>query len=74
MSLPKKSNTHNRLSTSPDKSRDSSRPMGQALRANSSEIKADGPRGSRVTFVEDFTLEHSLDRSRLASIEIAGIF
>lgn len=74
MILPKKGNTHNRLSASPDKSRLSSSPMEQALRTNSSEIKADGPRGGRVTFDEDFTLEHSHDRSGLTSIEIAGIF
>ncbi len=74
MSLPKKSNTHNRLSASPDKSRHSSRPVGQTLRYDSSEINPERPRACRVTFVEDFTLEHFLDGSCLTSIEIAGIF
>ena len=42
--------------------------------AHSSETKPDGPRTSRLTFVEDFLLEHSAPGGRIASIEISGSF
>ena len=74
MSLPKKRVVKSRLSPSRNKSRHSFRPVGQAGRANSSGIEPDGPWAGRLTFVEDFTLEHSLHRLYLTSIEIAGIF
>ena len=56
------------------RSRHSLKPVGQADRAKPSEIKPDGPRASRLTFVEDFTLEHSLPGVHITSIEISGIF
>jgi hypothetical protein len=49
-------------------------PVEQADRANSSEIKPDGPWESRPTFVEDFTLEHSRLGLNTTSIEISGSF
>jgi len=45
-------------------------PVEQPDRANSSEIKPDGPWASRLTFDEDFTLEHSLPGLHTTSIEI----
>jgi hypothetical protein len=49
-------------------------PVEQPDRTNSSEIKPDGPWASRLTFVEDFTLEHSLPGLHTTSIEISGSF
>ena len=49
-------------------------PVEQPDLANSSEIKPYGPWASRLTFVEDFTLEHSLPGLHTTSIEIPGIF
>jgi hypothetical protein len=42
--------------------------------ANSSEIKPDGPRLSRLTFVKDFLLEHSAPGACITPIEISGSF
>ena len=74
MSLLKKCDVKNRLSASPNESRHSFRPVRQADRANSSEIKPDRPWASRVTFVEDFSLEHSLPGLHMSLIEISGSF
>jgi hypothetical protein len=74
MSLLMKCDAKTRLSASRDKSRHSFKPVGQADRASLSAIKPDGPRASRLTFVEDFTREHSLPGVHITSIEISGIF
>jgi len=74
MSLLKKCVVKNRLSSSRNESRHSLRSVGQAGRANPSEIKPDGPWAGKLTFVEDFTLEHSLPGLHIASIEISGSF
>ena len=74
MSLLKKCNAKDRLSASRNKSRYSLMPAGQADRANPSEIKPDGPRASRLTFVEDYTREHSLPGLYFTLIEISGGF
>ena len=74
MSLPEKRVVKNRPSPSRNKRRRSFGPVGQAGRANSSGIKLDRPWAGRLTFVEDFILEHSLRRPYLTSTEIAGIF
>ena len=42
--------------------------------ANSPENKPDGPLTSRLTFVEDFLLEHSTPGGCIPSIEISGSF
>ena len=42
--------------------------------ADSLETRPDGPRTSRLTFVEDFLLEHSAPGGCIASIEISGSF
>jgi len=49
-------------------------PVEQPHRANSSEIKPNGSWASGLTFVEDFTMEHSLPGLHAASIEISGSF
>lgn len=74
MRLLKKCDANNRLSASRNKSRHSFKPVGRADRANPSEIKPDGPRASRLTFVEDFTQEHSLPGVHILSIGISGSF
>jgi len=74
MNLLKKCNAKNRLPASRNKSLHSLMPVGLADRAIPSEIKPDGPRGSRLTFVEDFAREHSLPGARFASMEISGSF
>jgi hypothetical protein len=74
MSLLKKCDAKERLSARRNKNRRSFMPVEQSDRANPSEIKPDGPRASRLTFVEDFTLEHSLLGLHITSIEISGSF
>jgi hypothetical protein len=74
MNLLKKCDGKDLLSASRNKSLHSLRPVGQADRANPSEIKPDGTRASRLTFVEDFTLEHSLPGVDITSIKISGFF
>ncbi len=70
----KKCNAKDLLSASRNKSLHPLMPVGQADRANPSEIKQDGPRASRLTFVEDFTQEHSLPGVHITSIEISCSF
>ncbi len=55
-------------------SRTSFRPVGQAHQARFSENKPDMPWVGSLTFVEDFTGEHSLPGLQIASIEISGSF
>ena len=74
MSLLKKCDADNRLPANRNKSGPSFRPVKQADRANPSEMKPDGPSASRLTFVEDFILEHSLPGLHITSIEFAGCF
>ncbi len=74
MSLLKKCDPDNRQSARPDKSRPLFGPVGHARSADSSEIKPDGPWSDRLTFIEDFTLEHSLSGLGITSIEISGSF
>ena len=47
---------------------------GTPPRAACAEIVPDKPQAIRVTFLEDFTLEHSLHGLRITLIESAGIF
>lgn len=59
MSLLKKCDASIRLSASLNKSQDLIGQARDADKANSAEIKPDGPRTSRLTFIEDFIQEHS---------------
>ncbi len=74
MSILKKCDAKNRLSASRNKSQHSFMPVGQADRATFSAIKPDGPQASRLTFVEDYTREHSLPGLHVTSLEISGSF
>ena len=74
MSLLKRCAVKNRLSVNRDKSRHPFRPLGQACVMNSSEIKPDRPLVGKLTFVEDFTREHSFPVLNIASIEVSGSF
>jgi hypothetical protein len=74
MNLLKKCVVKNRLSMNRDKSQCPFRPLGQAGGVNSSEIKPDGPLVGRLTFVEDFTREHSFPVLHVVSIGISGTF
>jgi len=74
MNLLKKYNAKDRLSAIRNNSLHSLAPVGAADRAAPSEIKPDGPRANRLTFVEDFAGEHSLPGVHIASIGISGCF
>jgi hypothetical protein len=63
-----------RLSVNRDTSQHPFRPLGQTGGVNSSEIKPDGPFMGGLTFVEDFTQEHSFRALHIASIETSGTF
>jgi hypothetical protein len=60
MSLLKKCEAYNRLPASRNKSQGSFGHVRQADQANPSEMKPDVASAARLTFAEDFTLEHSL--------------
>lgn len=72
MNLAKKCDTRSRLSTGRNKSEHSFRPMGRTERATSSGIEPDGTRANRMTFAEDFMLEHTHSGLRVAMIGMAG--
>ena len=74
MSLLKKSNVNNRKSVRRNESQPSLGRMGQARSADSLEIKSHGLWASRLTFVEDFTREHSFPGLQITSTEISGSF
>lgn len=74
MSLLKKCDSGSPISPSPERSRHFSRSVQQALKADCSKIEPDEPGITRLTFLQDFTLEHSLQGLRITTIEIAGIF
>lgn len=73
-SLRKTCDANKCLPVSRKQSRTSFRPAGQAHRASLSENKPDIPWVGKMTFVEDFTGEHSLPGLQLTSIEISGSF
>jgi len=76
MSLLKKCDVSNRLPASRNQSQDSFGPARDADIANASEIKPGGPRASRLTFIENFILEHSRSRPgrQITASEILGFF
>jgi len=74
MILSKKCETRNRLSVDSEKGRHLSGNVGQVPAADRSEITPGKLQATRLTFLEDFSLEHSLRGLRIATIEIAGIF
>jgi hypothetical protein len=74
MILSKKCETHNPLSVDSEKSRHPSSNVVQAPKASRSEITPGGRQATRLTFLEDFSIEHSVRGLRITTIEIAGIF
>jgi len=59
MDFLQKCDASNRLSSNRNTSQNSFRPVSQADRTNSSLIEPDGTKAKRLTFAEDFMLEHS---------------
>jgi hypothetical protein len=74
MGLLRKCDANDHLSASRNMSRRSFWPTVRTDKANPPEIKPDKLRTSKLTFIEDFTLEHSLSGRQFAPIEISGIF
>lgn len=74
MSFAQKHDTRNRMSADSEKSQHWSKKIGIVPRADCSEITPGKPQATRLTFLEDFTLEHCLHSLRITAIEIAGIF
>jgi len=52
--------------------RRSFRPVDQTKRANPSQVAPDRTRAQRLTFAEDFLLEHSLSGVDIVKVEISG--
>ncbi|MGA3370407.1 MAG: hypothetical protein ABSC48_01465 [Terracidiphilus sp.] len=74
MSLLEKCATINSLSASAANSRHSFRPVEEAGRVHSPEMKPQKLWAARMTFAEDFTLEHSSSGLHIGLIEIPGSF
>jgi hypothetical protein len=72
MSLAKKCDTRDRLSTGRNRSQHSFRPVGHTDRASSSGIEADGAGANRQSFAEDFLLEHTHPSLRITVIGMSG--
>ena len=71
MGILNKNGTRNLPSASRDKCQHLFMSVGQADRTNSSGIKLDGTRANRLTFAEDFMMEHSHSGRSIALIGIA---
>jgi hypothetical protein len=74
MECPPKMRRKGHLSVGSNKSGSLHRRAARADKANPLEITPERPRASRLTFVEDFTLEHSLPGLQITSIAMAGSF
>ena len=76
MSLLMKCDEKNRLPESGNKSQHSFDPVRYADEANSSQKKRGGARASRLSFIEDYILEHSLHGSvrHITASESLGFF
>jgi hypothetical protein len=72
MSLAKKCDTRDRLSAGRARSQHSFRSTSHSDRVNSTEIETDGARGNRMSFAEDFLLEHTNSSIRIGLIGMAG--
>lgn len=72
MSLAKKCDIRDRLSAGRSRSQHSFRPVIQAERADSSAIEQDGLRPNRLSFTEDFMLEHTRSGLRVAMMGKSG--
>lgn len=72
MSVPKKCNAKDHLFAIRNKGRSSLRRAARADEANPLEMRPGKPRTNRLTFVEDFVLEHSSRGLQFTSIEMGG--
>ena len=74
MTMLRKCNARNRPANNSVDKRDSSKPMPQTRTANSPKIKPDRSCARRRSFIEDFTMEHSLPGPHIISLGISGCF
>lgn len=72
MSLPQRHNVHVRMSEDSEKICHWSTKVGLQSSADRSEITSEDPLPTQLSFLEDFTLEHSLGGMRSAVMEIAA--
>jgi hypothetical protein len=72
MSLATKSDKRERLSAGRSRSQHSFRPVSHADTANSTGIEMDEARSSRLSFAEDFMLEHTRTSLRISLRGMAG--
>jgi hypothetical protein len=74
MSLPQSHEIRDLLSEDSEKNCHWSTTIGLASRSGRSEIRRDESLPTRLTFLEDFTVEHSDGGMRIEVMELAGIF
>jgi hypothetical protein len=74
MSVPKKCTANDYLFASRNKVQSSRRRSARVDRANRLQIAPPTPRTNRLTFMEDFVLEHSLCGLRITSSEMGSSF
>lgn len=72
MSLAKTSEKRERLSAGRTRSQHSFRPVNQTDRSNASGIETDGTRPRRLSFAEDFMLEHTNSGLHITVIGMAS--
>ena len=74
MSVSKNCDAKVHLFAGRDKNRNKFSRAARTDEANPRENTHERPRASRLTFVEDFMLEHSLPSRQITSIEMSGSF
>jgi hypothetical protein len=72
MDSPKKCDTRNRLSSGRKKSPRSFRAVDSTERASASAMDKDGNSARRLTFAEDYMMEHSANGPRVAVVGVNG--
>ena len=74
MSIPQRHEIRDRVSEDSEKDSCWSTTIGLASRSGRSEIRRDESLPTRLTFRDDFTVEHSDDGMRIELMELPGIF
>jgi hypothetical protein len=74
MGLANKRDTRIGFSAGRNRNQHSFRQVDQADRVNTSAVEADEARASRLTFIEDFMLEHCHRGLHIAILEVAGSY
>ena len=74
MSIPQRHEIRDRVSEDSEKDSCWSTTIGLASRSGRSEIRRDESLPTRLTFRDDFTVEHSDDGMHIEVMELAGIF